>query len=294
MRKIIICLLGLCIVALRTFPADTIWIKLDSVKVFPLGIVQNDTLCLNEDNVALVMDKIIEEAEIKMSNSAIIKETIKKIGLFTICAIILLLGLMVGALYALYRRIKKVEDNYPATGKGLTSTEERAAKTAERVEKKKSDVVNELKQIVTPSEQKQERMTTSMPMATNKQEETDDMSRHPNEKENLPLKTKHTHNNKETILYAKPRANGKELKVTEEQEATYIIMVGKGKFRLCEKEEQKQTAIKNKEDMLTPFCNVTGSSNDAKSIKTIKEGDVEYTEGNIWKVTNKAEIEFIK
>lgn len=293
MRKIIICFLGLCIVGLRTSLADTIWIKQDSA-IFSLGIVQNDTLCLNENKVALVMDKIIEEAEIKMSNSVIIKETIKKIGLFTICAFILLLGLMVGALYALYRRMKKVEENYPATGKGLTSMEERATKTAERVEKQKSEVTNGLKQMVKLSEYKQERMTTSMPMATNKQEETDDTSRHPNEKENFPPKIKDTHNNKETILYAKPRANGKEFKVTEEQEATYIIMVGKGKFRLCEKEEQKLTAIKNKEVILTPFCNVTGSSIGAKSIKTVKEGDVENAGGDIWKVINKAEIEFIK
>lgn len=317
MKKIIICLLGLCIVSLETSFADTIPIPSDTVEALSPDSVQNDTPCIKADSVqngtpciktdsvqngtpclkeggnAFAESEINEETEIKMSNSGI-KETIRKIVLFIICAFILLLGLMVGGLYALYKRIKKVEEKYSATRKGLTSIEEQVKKIAKQTEKKKSEVANDVRQMVTPLEKKQEKMTKSMPMATSKQEKNDDTSRHPNEKEDLPPQTEHTHNNKENILYAKPRANGKELKVTGEQEAIYIIIVEKGKFRLYEKEEQKQTAIKNKEDMLTPFCNVTGSSIDAKDIKTISEGEVEDAGDDVWKVIKKTEIEFIK
>ena len=103
--------------------------------------------------------------------------------------------------------------------------------------------------------------------------------------------------NEPKTIYAKPLGDGNLKTTTEASEAIYIISVNKdntGKFSLYENESQKKRAIKNKDNMLDLFCNAKGSSIGAETIKIINEGKVKLLGNNIWEVTQKADIEFVK
>ena len=275
-------------------PADSAKVELDSIANVPVNTIRSDTL-FNESDNCFKRDTILrDDKETPVTNSEMdskidnvvkkVKNIAVKIGIFILSAFILLLGLLVGLFYTLYKKVKKMDESYLSIEEKLTTVENKVTETAKKVEEIKLDIANESKQKVTFSEQKQK--------------EANGTNRYPSEEENLPpkLEVDSKNNNQETVLYAKPRGKEGLLKVTHEQEAIYTINKESGAFRLYDKDSPKQKAIKNKEDMLSPFCNATGSSIDAKDVRTIHEGrvEVENAGDGVWRVIKKAEIKFIK
>lgn len=159
----------------------------------------------------------------------------------------------------------------------MTSIEKNVVETAKNVEKIKKEVVkevvNELKPVVTqPTEPE-------------------------NSIDNVKADSYESVKNEPKIIYAKPLGNGNLKTTSEASEAIYVILMNNdntGKFSLYENENQKKRAIKNKDNMLDLFCDVTGSSIGAETIKNLKEGEVQLVGNGFWKVTRKAKIGFIK
>lgn len=233
------------------------------------------------NDIDVIANKVVEK--MKQEDKEKVVVIAKKISITTgeiiIGILIFIFGVIVGLLYnKIFKKLQKMERQQEGSSRisecRLTSIEKNVAETAKNVEKIKNKVVENVKLVV------------KEPIA--KENST---------VENVNKKENRYEAPKESIIYAKPLGNGNLKTTTEASEAIYVISVKKdntGKFSLYENEDQKKSAIKNKDDMLDLFCNAKGSSIGAKTIQTLNEGEVESLGNDIWKVIKKADIVFIK
>lgn len=284
MKKIILCFLLMCNVGLWAKTAKQDLLKNDSAKIDSAqteSVVRTDSAYLTVNDIDAIVNKVVEK--MKQENKEKVVVITKKISVTTgeiiIGILIFIFGVVVGFLYnKVFKKLQKIKHQQEESSRvsecRLTSIEKNVAETAKNVEKIKNKVVENAKQVM-----------------------KEPVSRENNLDENINKKEDRHEVPKENIIYAKPLGNGNLKTTTEVSEAIYVISVKKdnsGKFSLYENENQKKSAIKNKDDMLDLFCNAKGSSIGAKTIQTLNEGEVELLGNDIWKVTKKAEIGFIK
>ena len=284
MRKIILCFLLMCCIGLWANPAEQDPLKNDSARIDSVrtgSVNKIDTATyLTVNDIDAIANKIVEK--MKQENKGKIAIMTKKIAVSTgeiiIGVLVIILGVLVGLLYKLFKKLKEggrnQEENFRVSEHRLASIEKNVTETAKNVEQIKKKVVEEVKQVVTKPIVKEDNAVGDV------------------DKEESRYETSN-----KNIIYAKPLRNGNLKATTETSEAIYVISVKKdntGKFSLYENEDQKKRAIKNKDDMLDLFCNAKGSSIGAKTIKNLNEGEVRLLENDIWEVTQKAEIGFIK
>ena len=284
MRKIILCFLLICGVGFGANPVQQDSLKNDSARIDSVqieSVFRTDSAYLTVNDVDAIANKVIEKMKQESKEKIVIMT--KKIAISTgeiiIGVLIFILGVIVGLLCKmLFKKLKEIEckqeEDSSRFSKHLKQMEEKVGKMAEKVERVKKEVPNDVKQAVKEVIVKEHSIT-----------------------EYVNKKEVHYEPIKENIIYAKPLGNGNLKATTEVSEAIYVISVKKdntGKFSLCENEDQKKRAIKNKDNMLDLFCNAKGSSIGAKTIKNLNEGEVRLLENDIWEVIRKAEIGFIK
>lgn len=284
MRKIILCFLLMCNISLWAKTVEQDLLKNDSAKndsVQTENVFRTDNAYLTVNDIDVIANKVVEK--MKQENKEKVVVIAKKISITTgeiiIGIFIFIFGVIVGLLYnKIFKKLQKMERQQEGSSRisecRLISIEKNVAETAKNVEKIKNKVVENVKLVV------------KEPIA--KENST---------VENVNKKENRYEAPKESIIYAKPLGNGNLKTTTEASEAIYVISVKKdntGKFSLYENEDQKKSAIKNKDDMLDLFCNAKGSSIGAKTIQTLNEGEVESLGNDIWKVIKKADIVFIK
>ncbi|WP_337556793.1 hypothetical protein [Phocaeicola plebeius] len=284
MRRIILCFLLMCNISLWAKTVEQDLLKNDSAKndsVQTENVFRTDNAYLTVNDIDVIANKVVEK--MKQENKEKVVVIAKKISITTgeiiIGILIFIFGVIVGLLYnKIFKKLQKMERQQEGSSRisecRLTSIEKNVAETAKNVEKIKNKVVENVKLVV------------KEPIA--KENST---------VENVNKKENRYEAPKESIIYAKPLGNGNLKTTTEASEAIYVISVKKdntGKFSLYENEDQKKSAIKNKDDMLDLFCNAKGSSIGAKTIQTLNEGEVESLGNDIWKVIKKADIVFIK
>lgn len=251
----------------------------DSVQT---GNVLNDNdAYLTFNDIDTIADKVVEKMkqENKEKISVMTKKIVITTGEIIIGVLVFILGIIVGLLYnKIFKKLQKMgrkqEENFRKSEHRLAVIEENVAKMAENVKRIEVKVAEEVKQVVVN------------PVATE-----DSVIRNVNMQE---FRSEVQNGN---MIYAKPLGNGNLKTTTEASEAIYVISVRKdniGKFSLYENEGQKKRAIKNKDNILDLFCNAKGSSIGARTIKTLSEGEVRQSGIDTWKLTQKAEIEFIK
>ena len=284
MKKIIICFLLICSVGLWANPTEKDSLKNDSARIDSVqteNILNTDNAYLTINDIDAIADKVVEKMkqENKEKMAVMTKKIVITTGEIIIGVLIFILGVIVGLLYnKLFKKLKemgcKQEEDASRFSKQLKQIEEKVDKMAEKVERVKREVPNDVKQTMKEVIVKEHSVA-----------------------EDVNIKETHYETPNANIIYAKPLRNGNLKTTTETSEAIYIISVKKdntGKFSLYENEDQKKRAIKNKDDMLDLFCNAKGSSIGAKTIKNLNEGEVRLLENDIWEVTQKAEIRFIK
>lgn len=284
MRKIILCFLLMCNISLWAKTVEQDLLKNDSAKndsVQTENVFRTDNAYLTVNDIDVIANKVVEK--MKQENKEKVVVIAKKISITTgeiiIGILIFIFGVIVGLLYnKIFKKLQKMECQQEGSSRisecRLTSIEKNVAETAKNVEKIKNKIVENVKLVV------------KEPIA--KENST---------VENVNKKENRYEAPKESIIYAKPLGNGNLKTTTEASEAIYVISVKKdntGEFSLYENEDQKKSAIKNKDDMLDLFCNAKGSSIGAKTIQTLNEGEVESLGNDIWKVIKKADIVFIK
>lgn len=284
MRRIILCFLLMCNISLWAKTVEQDLLKNDSAKndsVQTENVFRTDNAYLTVNDIDVIANKVVEK--MKQEDKEKVVVIAKKISITTgeiiIGILIFIFGVIVGLLYnKIFKKLQKMERQQEGSSRisecRLTSIEKNVAETAKNVEKIKNKVVENVKLVV------------KGPIA--KENST---------VENVNKKENRYEAPKESIIYAKPLGNGNLKTTTEASEAIYVISVKKdntGKFSLYENEDQKKSAIKNKDDMLDLFCNAKGSSIGAKTIQTLNEGEVESLGNDIWKVIKKADIVFIK
>lgn len=284
MRRIILCFLLMCNISLWAKTVEQDLLKNDSAKndsVQTENVFRTDNTYLTVNDIDVIANKVVEK--MKQEDKEKVVVIAKKISITTgeiiIGILIFIFGVIVGLLYnKIFKKLQKMERQQEGSSRisecRLTSIEKNVAETAKNVEKIKNKVVENVKLVV------------KEPIA--KENST---------VENVNKKENRYEAPKESIIYAKPLGNGNLKTTTEASEAIYVISVKKdntGKFSLYENEDQKKSAIKNKDDMLDLFCNAKGSSIGAKTIQTLNEGEVESLGNDIWKVIKKADIVFIK
>lgn len=284
MRRIILCFLLMCNISLWAKTVEQDLLKNDSAKndsVQTENVFRTDNAYLTVNDIDVIANKVVEK--MKQEDKEKVVVIAKKISITTgeiiIGILIFIFGVIVGLLYnKIFKKLQKIERQQEGSSRisecRLTSIEKNVAETAKNVEKIKNKVVENVKLVV------------KEPIA--KENST---------VENVNKKENRYEAPKESIIYAKPLGNGNLKTTTEASEAIYVISVKKdntGKFSLYENEDQKKSAIKNKDDMLDLFCNAKGSSIGAKTIQTLNEGEVESLGNDIWKVIKKADIVFIK
>lgn len=286
MRKIILCFLLMCCIGLWANPAEQDSLKNDSARIDSVqteSVNKIDTaVYLTVNDMDAIADKVVEK--MKQENKEKIAIITKKVAISTgeiiIGVLIFILGVIVGLLYdKLFKKLKemerKQEDDSSRFSKLLKQIEGKVDKMAEKVERVKKEVPDDVKQAVKEVIVKEHSVA-----------------------EDVNIEETHCETSNKNIIYAKPLRNGNLKATTDASEAIYVISVKKddntGKFSLYENEDQKKRAIKNKDDMLDLFCNAKGSSIGAKTIKNLNEGEVRLLENDIWEVTQKAEIGFIK
>lgn len=284
MRRIILCFLLMCNISLWAKTVEQDLLKNDSAKndsVQTENVFRTDNAYLTVNDIDVIANKVVEK--MKQEDKEKVVVIAKKISITTgeiiIGILIFIFGVIVGLLYnKIFKKLQKMERQQEGSSRisecRLTSIEKNVAETAKNVEKIKNKVVENVKLVV------------KEPIA--KENST---------VENVNKKENRYEAPKESIIYAKPLGNGNLKTTTEASEAIYVISVKKdntGKFSLYENEDQKKSAIKNKDDMLDLFCNAKGSSIGAKTIQTLNEGEVESLGNDIWKVIKKADIVFIK
>ena len=284
MRRIILCFLLMCNISLWAKTVEQDLLKNDSAKndsVQTENVFRTDNAYLTVNDIDVIANKVVEK--MKQEDKEKVVVIAKKISITTgeiiIGILIFIFGVIVGLLYnKIFKKLQKMERQQEGSSRisecRLTSIEKNVAETAKNVEKIKNKVVENVKLVV------------KEPIA--KENST---------VENVNKKENRYEAPKESIIYAKPLGNGNLKTTTEASEAIYVISVKKdntGKFSLYENEDQKKSAIKNKDDMLDLFCNAKGSSIGAKTIQPLKEGEVESLGNAIGTVIKKADIVFIK
>lgn len=283
MKKIIVCFLVICSAGLWTNPAEKDSLKNDSARIDSVqteNVLNTDNTYLTINDIDAIADKVIEkmEQENKEKIAVMTKKIVITTGEFIIGILIFILGAIIGLMYnKAFKKLQEIrrkpKEESQSIEHRLTSIEKNVTETAKNVEQIKRVIVSDIKQIVTqPTEKK-------------------------NNVKNVKEIFYDSIKNEPQIIYAKPLGNGNLKTTTEVSEAIYVISVNKdntGKFNLYENENQKKRAIKNKDNMLDLFCDAKGSSIGAESIRVLSEGEVESFGNDIWKVTQKAEIEFIK
>lgn len=236
------------------------------------------------DSLTLTMDTD------NLKNDYVTKDKIincfRKISVWIISAIIILLAVLIIVLYTIYRKLSK------RVNEAETKTKDDHC----RSEKEESDMVIQLvdKRIKPIKSEIKSEILKELNLTPDSNQESTSLS---NVGGIQCEKLKDEYKDEYKIVYAKPMRNGC-LKETLESTAQYVIRYhlseSKGAFKVYEGQEQMQKAIKNREDCLDLFCIANGSSVDATVIKTLTSGEVEREESGIWKVKKKAEIEFIK
>lgn len=283
MKKIIICFLLICNIGLWANPLEKDSLKNDSIRIDSAqteNVYKTKNTYLTGNDFNVIADKVVEkmEQEHKGRIAVITKKIVITTGEIIISVLILILGVVVWFLYKkIYKKLKDIEyqskEDSQVPEYKLTTMERKVDETAKNVEKIKKVVVDDFKPVI---------------MQPVVQENNVEYA-----KDNLNENIK----NEPKTIYAKPLGDGNLKTTTEASEAIYIISVNKdntGKFSLYENESQKKRAIKNKDNMLDLFCNAKGSSIGAETIKIINEGKVKLLGNNIWEVTQKADIEFVK
>lgn len=103
-------------------------------------------------------------------------------------------------------------------------------------------------------------------------------------------------NRNKIVVYAELR-NGNLETVSEQERRYYKITYEKGsyvgEFELVDDApDMILRAIKSKEEYIDPVCETRGSARTAKNVRRIKLGKVRTNDGEIWKVDEKAIIEY--
>lgn len=103
--------------------------------------------------------------------------------------------------------------------------------------------------------------------------------------------------NTEVSCYAEPKSGHLET-VDALNRRYYKITYDKDNFKQGEfepviDEDMVEKMINNRQSFIDFFCDTEGRAKIAKSIRLKRKGRVETTDGQIWKVVEKAEIEFI-
>lgn len=283
MKKVIICFLLICSVGLWANPTEKDSLKNDSAKIDSVqteNILNTDNAYLTINDIDAIADKVVEKMEQENKEKIVVmtKKIVITTGEIIIGILIFILGAIVVLLYnKVFKKLQKMErqqeESARVSERRLASIEKNVDEIAKKVEKIKSRVVEDVKQSVTKPIVKEDSVV-----------------------ERTNIHEVHYETPKENI-YAKPLGNGKLKTTTEASEAIYVISVKKdniGKFSLYENEDQKKRAIKNKDNMLDLFCDAKGSSIGAESIRVLSEGEVKLFGNDIWEVTQRAKIEFIK
>ena len=282
MRKIIIAILCSAIFLVCSKANDSV--KNDSQNVSSIQMktnvaeVQAD-YSLTDNEIDKIADKVTEKMkqETNKKTIVIVSNILRWIAIVIIAVILVLLSFIVWGCYKIYKKLKKIEQSseYNRKEKAQTSAYPKGEidKIAQNVEEIKNIIVCDNKKILEKTIAK-----------VNTVENVSDIC-------DKGLKEEINR------IYAKPLQDGN-LKATDEMEAIYIIDIKKGTtlgmFSVYEKDKQILRAIRNKEQILEQFCEATGSSINANGIKNIQKGEVELIRNGIWRVTKKAEIEFIK
>lgn len=260
--------------------------------------LQADTVTANTTQMELnpAVNSIETEQivdEMKQNSKSTVTKYISIATCVLVGVLILMAGVIVYLLYKIYKTLRNIESAYKQAdnrrnkcSRSLDVLTDKVDKIAKNVETKAKYVASDMKNYVTidkPDLQKQE------------VEETGRKKAETGEKMEISPKPQ---KEKSKCIYAKPLTDGC-LRTTEAVEEMYYVISmqegnATGKFRIYENEEQKVKAINYKEGMLDKFCEAKNSSIDAKSIKNLRDGEVEPVRNGMWRVKKKAEIEFIK
>lgn len=242
----------------------------DEVKVLKLNLLASSTFSNDETDIEIMKTKII--GVITLKTILII------LGVFIIILCILLSGLYF-LFSQLNKRINENRDQTYETNQYIEKVKRNVdvcwAKIDKMSKEIKVEIVDEVNSII--SELKDENTTyDSEPVVEQCHSEGTDYSDILGYGECL--------NYQKIRLFNSPTTETIYIIRKEKDNNTIYFMVDNN---------NAQKAIKNKTVCLDPLCNVKGNIQTASYINTIKPGIVQLEEGNLYKVVEKAEIEFI-